>query len=618
MKRTAVLILIQIFFSAGWVVGQGERLDPLQTQHAEIVLPEPPFDEEHGVEITVRGTYPEPGQKATLLAVHNLHRRITFEIEVSQIEDEADTAALRPWSVSVGLGYLAPGTYQVVAVVNGNVVDEKTLRISEPREDTGKWIVYTKSGGIAGIYRLLRVDLETRGYELTDDGQRHEGVLSLRNHLRLVGALLLCDFSRLKPVYEPPTPVVDGFKYEVQVPRYTVVGYSGAEIPRGFSYLVRTLDDLVDDILRARSPTPRWPRPEPTRPPVRPTPTETPVPTTPTPVSDEFAVSGHITVDAGWPGANGKIHAAIDLETSTGTCRVVSSTVLRGEDGGLTVNLSVAPVRPISFLRTEDTPIRTFVDLGVLEPGIYTVFLVINDMAVDQARFTVPEPVPPFLRVMVGSLEGEPQLWLEVSEYGRFVLRLPDELGDGGVWRGRLYPGELEEIGNALQKVPMEPIPAEGLPDLKLGETLVVHRDHMLLVQAWMSSTPREAVAFMSQMERFVTELRSRVGVVESLKARLTILTEPGGGEDSFTFDVAGEFPSSNYEVVWAELDVAEERNIHLNVWIEVVAPVGAMVITPWRVQMPAADLLPGAYFVKVSLNGHRIDEGIFSVISVG
>lgn len=612
MKRMVMLAIVQLFLLTGWAVGQGGPLDPPGTDRAEIILPEPPFDQEGGVEITVRGGSPEPGQ-ATLLAVHNLHRRITFEIEVFPTEAEAGTATFRPWSVAARLGYLAPGDYQVVAVVNGNVVDEKRLKIPEPGTDSGRWIFYGKSGGITGISRRLLVDLKTRVYELTDSCcQKYEGTLSLRNHLRLGVALLLSNFKRLKPEYKPPTPVADGFRYEIQIPGYTVVGYSGAEIPRGFSYLVRTLDDLVDDILGASSPTPtpKWWAPwRPTRKPERPTPTVTPVPPVPTPTvtSDEFAVTGSITVYPESPTAKGTIPAVIDLDMSAGAYGVMTSTVRKIGGGELIVSLSVLPVLQTS---SDVSQVRTFVDLGNLQPAVYDVVLIINDRTVDRSTFVVPKPEPPFLQFLIEPHNGGLRVSLEVSEYGQFVLHGTD--ADSGESRGRLYPAELEEIEEALQYLPLEPVPPGGPPALGPGDALMVHRDQMFLMKSGALPSP-QVVSVMTQLGQFVAELRSRIEAVEALEASLTILPELWPAQGLFTFDIAGEFPSSNYEVVWTEVELTEKRVIRIHIWIELVAPIGAAVITPWRVQMPAPDLLQGNYSVEVYLNGRQVDQGLLS-----
>ncbi len=745
MKRP-VWLLIGITVLAGSAVSQVDPVDSVLLGNTRILLPAPPVADGDETEITVQGTLREPGYAATLLAVHNLRGRITFEIEVRPVGENQTGIEFEEWSVSARLGYLSEGIYDVVAVVNGKTVAEKRLEISDrepgPDPDAITWIEYRKSGGIAGIDRQLHVDLETREYELTSDGEFYEGTLSLQNYLRLVSAVLLCDFANLEPEYKPETPVADGFTYEIEVPGYEIIGYSGAEIPKGFSFLVGTLDNLVGQILQSEAPrptpTPIPPttidrvdyrksggnagidrrfsvdlesyeytleadgehfegvlnptsalrvefavimtdfenleaeyRPEtpaddgytyiievpgkrvvgytgaevprglsflvktldeavedllavpPLPTPAPPTPTDTPigVPTptatstptsTPTP-GDVLFVTGKLTVFSDTPSEFRTIRAAVDLSTPPDVFRVVSQTVASPEDGLLQIDLTVAPVWPAPSDARKGGSIRTFLDLGELAPGEYEAVLSVNDIETDRRVFRVDEPSAPFLQFTIAGRGGTDAVHLEISQEGRFILSRGDSMSNANSMRGRLFPDELEELETLMDDLPFEPLPQEGPPALEPGDTVIIHEDQMLVIESG-KFPPPEALGGVARLGRLANELVVRSERAAPQDPQLLLLPERGQRVDSVTFDLSGEFPASNYAVVWADLETTEGGTLDLYLWTEITAPMGAQVITPWRVQVPATDLDAGEYEVRLILNGKEADRTTFAV----
>jgi len=749
MKR-GLLLLISIIVLAGSAAGQIDPLDPVSLGNTRILLPEPPFTEKDGVEITVEGTVRETGYAATLLSVNNLRGRITFEIAVQPIGEEHTLIGFEEWSVSARLGFLAAGTYDVVAVVNGRVTAEEQLEVPEsgpgPESEAITWIKYRKSGGIAGIDRQLRVDLDTREYELLVDGEEYTGTLSLRNYLRLVSAVILCDFPDLETEYTPETPIADGFRYEVEVPGYDIVGYSGAEIPRGFSFLVGTLEDLVEKILQTEGPTPTptpattifwidyrktggpegidraihidletheyqleadgerhegvldpdaaltvdfavimadFPnmeseyRPEtpkddgytytletpgkkvvgysgaevprglsflvttldevvddilaiplvPTPTPARPTPTPTPgaaatptptfTPTsTPTP-GDVLFVTGRLDVHSETPSEFSTIRGTVTLNTPPDVFRVVSSSVSEPEDGVIHVDLTVSPVWPAPSEVPKGTSFRTFVDLGKLAPGDYEAVVSVNDIVTDRRLFHVNEAAPPFLQFEIAARGGARAVSLEISEEGRFVMTRGDSGSKADSMCGRLFPEEMDELRSVLAELPLEPLPEAGPPALEAGDTLLIHQNQMLVVESG-KLPPPEVLGGVAQVGRLVNDIVVRVERATSTEAQLVVLPEADQRLDSVTFDLSGEFPASNFALVWAEAGASEERSIDLFLWSEMTGQIGAQVITPWRIQVPVTELESGEHQVRLFLNGRQIDSASFTVGRMG
>ena len=421
-------------------ISQGPILEP------KIIFE--PAHPQPGEEFTVyaAGDFPTPGYSFTHTSLSTVVYRensdnydlapeqLMIELEVEQ-PTEPQAQVLTPYNQLIGTATLGEGEHLVLGTINKIPFYRGVLLVGD--DPNPLLLRFERSGGFAGFFAAI--DVYQNGHvEYTHDpkleGQPERGWIQPERFEEVLALLDAIPFEALEPIYEPETPIADGYQYLLNYgEEFTVQMAQGAELPSDLESLRAILEEILDGRLLEEPEIPSEP--------------EKPV----------TIYNPGIVLDPAEPQPNKEFSITLTGEFPSPGYTFVEKRINIAESYPEQLFIDIVVREPDGPAAAVITPFKEILGVTALGEGNHPVYVSVNGERVYSGVIPIgnvaeEEPIIEFERS--GGIQGAVTM-IHVYENG-FVIFDYQTGEEDGLQYGQVYDSTLEELNKLVNLIPFD------------------------------------------------------------------------------------------------------------------------------------------------------------------